>query len=164
MRKLPTARQERLVVQELPEETLIYDLDRDKAHCLNQTAAFIWKHCDGRTTIAMAHQRLEEMFGAPVDEEMIWLALDQLEKFDLLQERIIRPHGMDLLSRRSVMRSMGIAAVIAVPLITSIVAPTVQAASSCAQNGESCQGHGNCCSNNCEAVAGGESGICASPL
>jgi hypothetical protein len=161
MRTLPTARQKRLVIQELPEETLIYDLDRDKAHCLNQTAAFIWKQCDGRTTIAMAHQRLQETFGPGIDETMIWLALDQLERFDLLQGRVTRPAGISGPSRRSVMRSMGIAAVIAVPLITSIVAPSVQAASSCAQNGESCQGHGNCCSNNCEAVAGGQSGICA---
>lgn len=161
MRTLPTARHKRLVVQELPEEILIYDLDRDKAHCLNQTAAFIWKQCDGRTTIATAQQRLEKMFGAGIDEAMIWHALDQLERFELLQERVTRSAGMNRLSRRSVIRSMGITAVIAVPLITSIVAPTVQAVSSCAQNGESCQGHGNCCSHNCEAVAGGTSGICA---
>jgi hypothetical protein len=161
MRILPLARQERLVVQELPEEVLVYDLDRDKAHCLNQTAAFIWKQCDGRTTLATAHQRLEEKFGARVDEAMIWLALDQLERFDLLQERVTRPSGVHRPSRRSVIRSMGLAAVVAVPLITSIVAPTVQAVSSCAQNGEPCQGNGNCCSNNCEATAGQPAGTCA---
>ncbi|MDX6613932.1 MAG: hypothetical protein QOD75_3118 [Blastocatellia bacterium] len=161
MKTLPTARQERLVVQELPEETLIYDLDRDKAHCLNQTAAFVWKQCDGRTTPAELRQRLEGAFGPGMDEAMVWLALDQLEKFDLLQERIQRPAGMQRPSRRAVMRSMGFAALVAVPLITSIVAPSVHAVSSCAQPGDSCQGNGNCCSNNCEATAGHPSGTCA---
>ena len=161
MKTLPTARQERLVIQELPNEVLIYDLDRDKAHCLNQTAAFVWKQCDGHTTVAAALVRFEEEFGAGVDEAMIWLTLDQLEKFDLLQERVKRPDRMNRVSRRALMRSMGLAAAVAVPLITSIALPTVQAFTSCAQNGESCFGNGNCCSNNCQATAGGGPGVCA---
>ena len=50
-RQLPLARRERLLVEELPDEVLVYDLDREKAHCLNRTAALIWNHCDGRTTV-----------------------------------------------------------------------------------------------------------------
>jgi uncharacterized membrane protein len=161
MRNLPAARQERLVVQELPDEVLVYDLDRDKAHCLNQTAAFVWKHCDGRTTSAELAKRFEKEFGAIADEAMIWLALDQLEKFHLLQGRLERPAVMNRLSRRTLMRSMGLAAVVAVPLITSMTIPAVQAFSSCAQNGDPCFGNGNCCSNNCAATAGGGPGTCA---
>src|SRR6266571_4556339 len=37
--KPPLARKEGLVVKEVSGEVLLYDLDRDKAHCLNQTAA-----------------------------------------------------------------------------------------------------------------------------
>jgi len=161
MRNLPAARQDRLVVQELPDETLIYDLDRDKAHCLNQTAAFVWKQCDGRTSPAKLAKAFEKEFGAVADEAMIWLALDQLEKFHLLEGRLERPAVMNRLSRRSLMRSMGLAAVIAVPLVTSMTIPTVLAFSSCAQNGDPCFGNGNCCSNNCEATAGGGPGTCA---
>lgn len=43
----PMARQSGLVVQEMPDEVLVYDMDTNKAHCLNQSAAFIWKSCDG---------------------------------------------------------------------------------------------------------------------
>ena len=39
---LPKARQEQLTVRELPDETVVYDLARHKAHCLNPTAALIW--------------------------------------------------------------------------------------------------------------------------
>ena len=46
----PLARREGLVIRELADEVLVYDLDRDRAHCLNQTAAFIWQCCDGRTS------------------------------------------------------------------------------------------------------------------
>src|SRR5207302_9341317 len=37
----PTAREEALVVEDLADETLVYDLDRDKAHSLNATAAAV---------------------------------------------------------------------------------------------------------------------------
>ena len=46
--QVPVARKQGLVVQEMPDEVLIYDLDTNKAHCLNQTAAFVWKSCDGK--------------------------------------------------------------------------------------------------------------------
>ncbi len=50
--QVPIARKEGLVIQEMPEEVLVYDLDTNKAHCLNQTAAFVWKSCDGRNSVA----------------------------------------------------------------------------------------------------------------
>ncbi len=40
---LPHGRKDGLVVKELGNETLVYDLERDEAHCLNQTAALVWK-------------------------------------------------------------------------------------------------------------------------
>jgi hypothetical protein len=46
----PKARWEDLVLQEMPDEVLVYDLKGHKAHMLNQTAAFVWNHCDGQTT------------------------------------------------------------------------------------------------------------------
>ena len=51
MTHTPTARRDRLIVRELENETLVYDQANDEAHCLNQTAALVWKHCDGRTTV-----------------------------------------------------------------------------------------------------------------
>ncbi|MDX6613931.1 MAG: hypothetical protein QOD75_3117 [Blastocatellia bacterium] len=155
MTKMPQARQDRLVIQELPTEVLVYDLDRDKAHCLNQSSAFIWRQCDGQTTLAEARSRFEAQFKTAADDSMIWLALDQLDKFNLLDGPVKRPAGLSRVSRRAVIQSMGLAAVVAVPLITSIVAPTVQAVNSCAKVGDPCQGNGNCCSGNCVPTGGG---------
>ena len=35
MEPLPVARQKDLIVRELSDEVLVYDLNTDKAHCLN---------------------------------------------------------------------------------------------------------------------------------
>ena len=40
----PRARTEGLVVTELPDELLVYDLERHRAYCLNPTAALVFKH------------------------------------------------------------------------------------------------------------------------
>jgi hypothetical protein len=47
----PLARREKLVVQNLGDETLIYDLDENRAYCLNETAARVWQFCDGEKTV-----------------------------------------------------------------------------------------------------------------
>jgi Coenzyme PQQ synthesis protein D (PqqD) len=127
----PRARTAGLIVRELAGELLVYDRDRNKAHCLNETAALIWKHCDGRTTVSRLRDLLQEDKVAPVDEQVIWYALDQFAKDHLLQERLERPAGIGRLSRRELIQRIGLAA--SIPLVASVVAPTVFAAASCTQ-------------------------------
>jgi coenzyme PQQ synthesis protein D (PqqD) len=118
------ARQEDLVVRELPEEVMVYDLKRHKAHCLNKTAAFIWQHCDGNTNVTEMARLLQQEVGSPVDEEVIWYGLDNLGKADLLQGRVPPPAGTAL-SRRQVLRRLGVGAMVAIPTVVSLIAPTV---------------------------------------
>ncbi|MEP6820478.1 MAG: PqqD family protein [bacterium] len=146
--QLPKARQERLIVKELPDEVLVYDLERDKAHCLNNTAALVWKSCDGKRTVRRLRELVEENAGAPVPEEMIWLALDQLEEFKLLDEAPLKPVRFAGMTRRDMVRRVGLAA-ITLPVILSIVAPAAaQAASGLAPNA-CCGNPTQCASNNC---------------
>src|SRR3712207_4559485 len=81
----PHARHDGLTVHELPEETLVYDRQRHRAHCLNRTAALVWRQCDGRTSIAQLAENLQRDLQAPVDESVIRVALDELERAHLLQ-------------------------------------------------------------------------------
>src|SRR5918993_3269824 len=122
-RLMPRARKTSLVVKELKDEVLVYDLERDKAHSLNSSAAFIWKKCNGRRTVEEVAQAVSKEFKVPADEQTVWLALDQLSKFNLLEAKITRPAGMPQISRRQMMR-IGAAAAFALPVIVSIVAPT----------------------------------------
>ncbi len=128
----PQARVEGLVIQEVADEVLVYDLDWDKAHCLNQSAAIVWKHCNGKNSVADLAQLLAAEAGLPTNEAMVWLALEQLGKARLLPERLAPASGQAKMSRREVMRKVGLASIIALPLVTSILAPTVaQAGSAC---------------------------------
>lgn len=141
----PTARRDGLIVRELEDETLVYDLERDEAHCLNQTAALVWKHCDGRRTVQEITQLLEDELqaaqsdtktssGSQVDEQVVWLALSQLRRKRLLTERIPRAHSTPRISRREMAHRLAQAAVLALPLITTIAAPRPASAASCSPN------------------------------
>jgi hypothetical protein len=120
----PIARKQGLVIQELPDEVLVYDLDRDRAHCLNTTAAFVWQRCDGKNTTAQIARTLGRQFDCAVDEKIVWLALDQLGRNHLLDRQPAPPSALMGMNRRAMVRALGLAAIIAVPLVTSIVAPT----------------------------------------
>jgi hypothetical protein len=124
---LPKARKNDLVMRQIPGELLVYDLKRHKAFCLNETAANIWKSCNGNRTVADLAAELQSREQKPVDEQLIWLALDQLEKSNLMQAKFPRPAGQMSVSRRSLVRA-GIITAIALPLVTMIAAPTAQAA------------------------------------
>ncbi len=130
---MPRAREDELVVEELQDETLVYDLKRHKARCLNRTAALVWRRCDGRTTVAEVAALLENELKIPADESVVWMALDRLGKAHLLREQVTLPADRARYSRRAVLRTLGRVAGISLvlPVIESIVAPRAEAQASC---------------------------------
>jgi len=121
----PFARSEGLVVTELDDEIMVYDKDRDKAHCLNQTAALVWKYSDGKRTVAEIAQRMQNKLHSPVDEQIVWFALQQLEKDHLLQNEMAMPRAIAGITRREFVKKIGVAAiVIGLPRVVSMTAPT----------------------------------------
>ena len=153
----PTARQTGLVIQEMPDEVLVYDLDSNKAHCLNQSAAFVWKSCDGNNSVADIVREFEKNTGGSVSEDFVWLAIDQLNENGLLQNNVApRFKGQ---SRRQVLKTIGLASMVALPVIASLVAPrSAMAAVSCTcSSPANCGNLVNCPSTvNCNA-----NGVCA---
>jgi hypothetical protein len=145
----PLARKNDLIVKQMPDEVLVYDLARDKAHCLNRTAALVWKYCDGRTSVAKMTGRLGRELQTPVDERVVWLALTQLSKKHLLEEHIVPPPVMARLTRRHMIRALGVAAIVSVPVITTIVAPTPAQAATCGKTNDPCTTGDQCCSTIC---------------
>jgi hypothetical protein len=139
-------RKQGLVVDDLPDEVLVYDLERDQAHCLNRTAALVWRCCDGETGASEIARRLNAELDAPFNEELVWLALEQLEKQHLLDHSFSMPAQFTRLSRRQMIRNLGLAAAVAVPVVTSIVAPTAVQAATCQQSGNPCVPGKLCCS------------------
>ena len=154
---LPCSRTDNLVIRELDDETLVYDMERSEAHCLNQTAALVWKQCDGKTTALQAAQFLQSSLNVVVDADLIRLAVRQLERFRLVE----RTRKSRSVSRRKLIFKYAPAA-LALPAIMSITAPTPAQSASCAPPnavfGCPCSSDGDCASSNCNA------GTCGPPL
>jgi hypothetical protein len=132
----PQSRKENIVVQELEGEVLIYDLDENKAFCLNETSALVWQACDGTRTIAEINDFVGKQLSSKVNEDLVWLALDQLSRENLIRSESKIENKFGGLSRREVIKKVGLASVIALPVVTSLVAPlSIHAASSCIAGG-----------------------------
>jgi hypothetical protein len=142
---LPRARRSKLVVRELADETLVYDVEGHRAHCLNRTAALVWELSDGESTVSRIAARMGERLSARVPEEVVRLALEQLADRGLLAPGGARPAPTaNPVSRRAMMRRLGLAAAVALPLVTSVISPTpVMAQSPCTETscppGTTCQ-------------------------
>ena len=152
----PIARKTNLVIQELPGEVLVYDLETDKAHCLNNTAAAIWKSCDGNNSVAEITRILTGANGDGAHEDLVWLAIDQLNENNLLEKKI--PTNFHNQNRREVIKKIGLSAVIALPLISSLVAPKAAQAGSVCQNIQ-CTSNADCASGcaGCQPTGNGGS-------
>jgi hypothetical protein len=133
----PVARREGLLVRELAGELVVYDLERHEAHCLNRTAAFVFEHHDGRTTASEIAERLRAELNAAADEELVWQAIEQLEKAHLLDRRPPRPE-LPRVSRRDVVLRIGLGSAILLPAVISVLVPTPAEASATCVPGASC--------------------------
>jgi hypothetical protein len=155
----PRAREKGLVVRELDGELLIYDRERDVAHCLKGAQAVVWKNCDGVTPIADMVAILRRQLGTSMDEYSVYRALADLNKNQLLDNRIASPTEQGGMSRRDMMARTGLAAAAAIPLITSLAVPGGNAyAFACTEVNTPCVQGVPCCGN-----SGGHAGCCYLP-
>lgn len=151
----PQARKEELVIQEVGGETLVYDLKTNKAICLNQTSALVWQNCDGKKDVLEISKDMETQLGSKVSEDFVWFAVNQLEKENLLVEKEDKFYKFDGLSRREVIKKIGLASVIALPLISTIVTPTAANAASMVASGGACSLSSQCASGCCQLTGNG---------
>jgi len=148
--KLPFLRTNQLVVNELPNELLIYDLEKNKAFCLNETARLIMDECNGIKPIDEAVESLNRKLKSKLSEEMVWMVIEQFQKSNFLQGDYQIPIQTSKISRRKILQAAA-ALGIALPIVTSLVAPTaIHAQSACIGIGGDCiidQDISRCCQN-----------------
>ncbi|RYX85687.1 PqqD family protein [bacterium] len=125
--KLPQARHDELFIEDMDGELLIYDAKHFCAHRLNPTAAWMWRHCDGKRTVSQATQLLSAELNQPVDEELVWLSLDTLNKAQLLLTSPERPSGAGDESRRAMIQKMAMAGglMFLLPAVTALTKPAL---------------------------------------
>ena len=120
----PRSRKENIVVQEVDGEVLIYDLEKSKAFCLNQTSSLVWQACDGKRSVAQINDLLGKQLQTQTNEDIVWLALDQLSREKLIHPPVDLESKFEGMSRREVIKKVGIGSMIALPVVASLVAPT----------------------------------------
>jgi len=121
----PKPRNARLLVEELADELLIYDVERNEVHCLNGAAVRVWQLCDGERTVQEIAKGLNTDMDPDQAETLVWTALDQFAERHLLEEveaeplEVHKPEGMT--RRQMLLRVSMVVALL--PLVDSIVSP-----------------------------------------
>lgn len=126
----PKLKTQGLVIQAVENETLIYDLESNKAFCLNITASLVWNACNGSRSITEIKESLQKDVDESVNEDLIHFTLDQLNKKGLIEGYESVPFAPKRVSRRKVVQSFGLSAAVSLPIIASLVAPPALAAQS----------------------------------
>lgn len=124
----PRGLRQELSIQQVGDETLIYDERRHKACCLNLVSSAVWKYCDGTQSVTQIAAALSADLSKPATEEIVRLALAQMEENGLLEPH---PHlpaeaslaGLGPISRRSMMAKVGAGAAVMLPAIAMVLAP-----------------------------------------
>jgi hypothetical protein len=115
-----------LHVEVLNDELCIYDWTTQRVHALNASAARVWPLCDGTRTHTQIVEILREAFGDDANA-LVSLALAEFASAGLIEP--VMPVERTGLSRRGLMRQLGLTAAM-LPVVSSIVAPgPLQAAS-----------------------------------
>jgi hypothetical protein len=165
---LLTARQDGLIIHEAGDELVIYDTKKHRIHRLNATVAFVWKRCNGRMSVEEITRSLQAERNSLIDEQVVWHALQKLDKVSLLNGRLSLPAETPQPTRRDIVRrfaTMGASLLILPAIASMVVAPTAAQAKlpvlrtpnpgpSCAgQSGGNCSG--DCVESTCKQVSGG---------
>lgn len=123
----PSARSDQLLSTDVDGEVVVYDLLLDQSHLLSAGTAAVWRLCDGSRSIRQIGEAVFASYDHDTAEQLTAEALQQLGDAGLLAAPVTLPRP-GLLTRRSVLRGIGVAAV-AVPMLTTLSAAPAAAAS-----------------------------------
>ena len=138
---LPKAKTENMVVQDLGDELLIYNVTTHQAYTLNETSKIVFNSCDGPSNF----DDLKRAF--KFTDDLIHLTLDKLAANDLLED--YHDSHFAGLPRREVIKRIGFASVIALPVIFNLAVPTAAYAASVSCAGVICNDNNACTTDSC---------------
>lgn len=151
---LPQVRTAGIIEQEISRELLVYDLQINKAYNLNETLRTVYRACGKLTFDEFKRQ-------SKFSDDLIYLALDELKANNLLEGDVKNHFGG--LPRREVIKKVGLASMVALPVISSLVAPIAaqaQSALRCVSNSDCPPSNISCQDNLC---AGGTCQLVPAP-
>jgi hypothetical protein len=126
----PVVRKDQLICEDVSEECVIYDSRQKRAHHLNSTLTWIWRRCDGNTSIESLAADCERQFNITNGFHVVFTGLEQLDARYLLERPLdindVMAAEATAVSRRAVVTGGSVL----MPLVFSILAPTPAAAKS----------------------------------
>jgi len=114
----PLNKKDFIVVEESPNEALLYDSAKNKLHVLTPVATTVWKSCDGKTSVSEITRKLKADLNNELGEDVTWLALEELGKNGLLENSVNIPRNS--VSRRALIKTLAVS----LPLVTTMIAPS----------------------------------------
>ena len=156
-----TARRDGIFFEDIHEEVLIYDTHTDTGHALSETAAVVWRTCEGGATLdEIAGQLVARGIG---DTKEAGAVLADRAVAELTEKHLLDASGVQAsaaVTRRHALRriaGVGGSAIVA-PLVVSAAIPTLAQAhgspvSGCVQTGGLCSPNNtinagnNCCTS-----------------
>lgn len=118
-------------VQQIGSEMLVYDERHHKAFCLNECSGMVFRLADGARTVSEIRAAASVELKAPISEELVLLALQELRRDGLIEPSATAAHATKV-SRRAILQRLGVGGALLLPAISAIVAPTAaQAYSGC---------------------------------
>jgi len=146
MSAAPRARNQGLLVRDLGDEVVVYDVESHRSHCLNRTAALVFRACDGHRTVAVIAAQVGRELRRPADEDLVRYTLRRLS-----DARLLNPATREAtsLTRRQLARRIGQVALL--PVVISLLAPKPSEAATCEAGCPTCncagQPNGTSCWN-----------------
>jgi hypothetical protein len=121
-------RREDLIVHDVDQETVVYDPVSGEYHLLSPLVAFVFRHADERTPVPDILRSARITFGSDLKHDDILVAAAELARVKLLQR--LEKSTEEAVTRREVVHRLAAAAVLALPLITTLAAPAAAMAAS----------------------------------
>lgn len=148
----PRARNQGLLVRDLGDEVVVYDLESHRSHCLNRTAALVLRACDGQSTVGVIAAQVGRELRRPADEDLVRYTLRRLHDARLLDPDT---EAAATLTRRQLARRIGQAALL--PVVISLLAPKPSEAATCQAGCPTCdcagQPNGTTCWNGVDCTS-----------
>lgn len=154
-KRLAPLKKDGLVVQNLGDESIVYDPVSHRAHALNRVAALVFERLDGKHDIDALARQVGRALERPPQKALVTAAVNELAAASLLETPI------DALPRRAMLR--GLAAGLT-PLVISVAVPAAGGAASCLPPSGICVVTAECCDGlSCEYLGYGYGFQCQVP-
>ena len=116
----PKAIRDRFFAEDLGEETVVFNAASREARSLNATASYVWRQCDGRTSVEEIGEKVSNRFGVSEGSDIAALAVEELRQAGMLEVRSFDRALKTTVSRRALLGKLAaVSALVPLPAISA---------------------------------------------